>query len=110
MILFLMFNFRSEDSMRTYIVSFPEDPGVTIDHLYIKGGAHLAFSQVLKQDSSMIRIGNLHGDRSGMLHTSQEQVITVQDGDVPFPTAVRVYERSEVILPSGEHHDHAVQT
>ena len=96
--------------MRTYIVSFPEDPGVAIDHLYMKGGAHLAFSQVLKQDSSMIRIGNLHGDRSGMLHTSQEQVITVQDGDIPFPTAVRVYKRSEVILPSGEHHDNAVQT
>lgn len=91
-----------KDSMRTYIVSYPEDLEVYIDDLYITGGGHLAFSQEVSRNDSMIMIGNIHGDRSGMLHTSLEQAITVQEGDVPFPVAVRVYERSQIILPSGE--------
>lgn len=93
---------RTKDSMRTYIVSYLEDLEVSIDHLYITGGGHLAFSQEVPRNDSMIMIGNIHGDRSGMLHTSPEQTITVQEGDVPFPAAVRVYEKSQVILPSGE--------
>lgn len=83
-------------------MSYPEDLEVSIDELYITGGGHLAFSQEVPRNDSMIMIGNIHGDRSGMLHTSPVQAITVQEGDVPFPTAVRVYERSQVILPSGE--------
>lgn len=99
-----IYNFynRMKDSMRTYIVSYPEDLEVYIDELYITGGGHLAFSQEVPRNDSMIMIGNIHGDRSGMLHTSAEQAITIQEGDVPFPAAVRVYERSQVILPSGE--------
>lgn len=99
-----IYNFynRMKDSMRTYIVSYPVDLEVYIDELYITGEGHLAFSQEVPKNDSMIMIGNIHGDRSGMLHTSPEQAITIQEGDIPFPTAVRVYERSQVILPSGE--------
>lgn len=83
-------------------MSYPEDLEVSINQLYITGGGHLAFSQEVSRNDSMIMIGNIHGDRSGMLHTSAEQAITIQEGDAPFPAAIRVYERSQVILPSGE--------
>ena len=48
-------------------------------------------------------IGYIAGDLSGLVHTAANQPITIRDGDIPFPTSVRVYENTDMDLPAGTH-------
>lgn len=88
--------------MRIYIVFYFEDFEVFIDEFYIIGGGYFVFFQEVFKNDSMIMIGNIYGDRLGMLYIFLEQVIIIQEGDVFFFMVVRVYERFQVIMFSGE--------
>lgn len=94
---------KSLDTCRTYIVTTATDTMSTLsfDHLHINGGGHIAFRNT-SDNSPKITIGYLHGDKSGMLHVTKEQSVTVEDNETPFPTSFRIYEEAEFNMPQSK--------
>ena len=93
---------KTKDSSRTYIVTSDEDTAedMIFDHAHITGVGHLALMNTSKTGVE-IRIKNLHGDYTGLLHTSVDQALVIEDSDSPFPAAFRVYDETTVQLPEG---------
>lgn len=94
---------KSKDSSRTYIVTSLADTSdnMTFDHVYISGVGHLALLNTTPTDTE-ITIKTLHGDNTGMIHSSVDQRIIIEDSDSPFPAAIRVYDKSAMTLPDGK--------
>ncbi|KAL4226615.1 hypothetical protein ACF0H5_014598 [Mactra antiquata] len=90
-----------EDSCRTYVIT-PEGytaEDMTFDHLYINGDGHVAFRD-LSGDNIDITIRNLHGDLTGMIHTTVDQKNIIESSDNPLPASFRVYDSATIQLPS----------
>ena len=95
----------TEDSCRTVIVTKQGDTqeDLTFDHVYMNGDAHLIL-QRNTTDSIDVVFKHLHGDLTGMIHTSVDQKIRVVYSDSPIPSSVRVYDMATIQLPEGEYH------
>lgn len=91
-----------QDSCRTYIITVTgdTDSDMTFDHVYVDGAAHLALRQTATTNVD-ITINMLHGDLSGMIHTSVGQKISIVDSDSPIPASFRVYDTATIQLPAG---------
>lgn len=91
------------DSGRTVVVTEQGDTTdtMTLDDVYINGDGHLAFSKT-SSDAVDVVIRNLHGDLTGMIHTSTDQNILLQDSDSPIPASFRVYDGTTLQLPAGQ--------
>ena len=96
-------NDKTQDSSRTYIVTSEDDTSgdMIFDHVYMNGVGHLALLNTSETDVE-ITIRNLHGDNTGMLHTSVDQKIIVEDSDSPLPVSFRVYDQATIQLPQGK--------
>lgn len=94
---------KSLDTCRTYIVTTATDTMSTLsfDHLHINGGGHVAFRNT-SDNSPKVTIGYLHGDKSGILHVTKEQSVTVEDNETPFPTSFRIYEEAVFNMPQSK--------
>jgi len=86
-----------QDSGKTYITTSSASEELFFDKVIIKGAGHLVFKHLIP-----VRIGQLSGDLTGMLHSSHSSHITVEDSDNPFPAAFTVYQNTNLTLPSGE--------
>ena len=73
---------------------------MTFDHVYINGDGHLALRKTSTQ-SVDVTINNLHGDLTGLVHTSVDQKISIVDSDSPIPASFRVYDTATITLPAG---------
>jgi hypothetical protein len=93
----------TQDSCRTYIITATGDTNddMTFDHVYINGGSHLALRKTATSNVD-ITINMLHGDLSGMIHTSVDQKISLIDSDSPIPASFRVYDTATIQLPPGK--------
>ena len=93
---------KTQDSSRTYIITSSDDTSedMTFDHVYIDGVGHLALLNT-SETSVEITIRNLHGDNTGLLHTSVDQKIVIEDSDSPLPASFRVYDQATIQLPQG---------
>ena len=92
-----------EDSARAYIVN-EFGHGISrydFDHVSLTGAGHLAFRDTSGRDAP-VYIKELHGDRTGFLHSAHNQHISVEDSDSPFPAAFRVYTDNSLSLPTSE--------
>ena len=100
-------NDKSQDSSRTYIITSADDTSedMTFDHVYINGVGHLALLNTSETDVEIL-IRNLHGDNTGMLHTSVDQKIVIEDSDSPLPASFRVYDQATIQLPAGNDKPH----
>ncbi|WAR26294.1 hypothetical protein MAR_011998 [Mya arenaria] len=92
---------KLEDSCRTYVITSSDDDAddMTFDHVYVNGDGHLAFRKT-SSDSVDVTINNLHGDLSGMVHTSVDQKVQIVDSDSPIPASFRVYDTATIQLPA----------
>ncbi|KAI8478546.1 hypothetical protein Bbelb_437250, partial [Branchiostoma belcheri] len=92
----------NQDSGRAYITTQTSNLMLQyeFDHVHLSGGGHLAFHKddTILQDIP-IHIGHLHGDGSGVLHTSPDHHLHITDSNSPFPAGFRSYENSYVSLP-----------
>ena len=95
---------KTQDSSRTYIITSQDDTtaDMTFDHAYINGVGHLALLNTSETDVE-ITIKHLHGDNTGLLHTSVDQKIIVEDSDSPLPASFRVYDQATIQLPAGKY-------
>ena len=95
---------KLEDSCRTYVITGQEDDAtdMTFDHVYINGDGHLAFRKT-STAAVDVTINNLHGDLTGMVHTSVDQKVQIVDSDTPIPASFRVYDTATIQLPAGSH-------
>lgn len=93
---------KTEDSCRTYVITAPGDTAsdMTFDHVYINGDGHLAFRKTSTANVD-VTINNLHGDLTGLIHTSVDQKISIVDSDSPIPASFRVYDTATIQLPAG---------
>ncbi|KAH3816414.1 hypothetical protein DPMN_117930 [Dreissena polymorpha] len=93
---------KLKDSCRTYILTEQGNTAkdLTFDHVYINGDGHLAFRKT-SSASVDVTINNLHGDLSGMVHSSVDQKVQIVDSDSPIPASFRVYDKATVQLPAG---------
>ena len=93
---------KTKDTARTYIVTSEEDTSeaMTFDHVYINGNGHLALRNTTATDTE-ITVNHLHGDNTGMLHSSVDQLFKIENSDRPFPAAIKIYENSYMKLPQG---------
>lgn len=91
-----------QDSCRTYIITDNGDTSsdMTFDNVYINGAGHLALREKVSSTTD-ITINMLHGDLSGMIHTSVDQKISIVDSDSPIPASFRVYDTATIQLPAG---------
>ena len=94
---------KTKDSSRTYIITSDKDTAedMIFDHVYIYGVGHLAVMNTTDTNVE-IRIKNISGDNTGMLHTSVDQRLVVENGESPFPVAFRVYDKATIQLPEGK--------
>lgn len=93
-----------EDSCRTYVITSDGNSAddTTFDHVYINRDGHLAFRKTSSSESVVdVTISKLHGDLTGMIHTSVEQKISIVDSDSPIPASLRVYDNAMIQLPEG---------
>lgn len=92
-----------QDSCRTYIITADGDTptNMTFDHVYLKGAGHLALRKISTSNVD-VTIKKLHGDLSGMIHTSVEQKMSIVDSDSPIPASFRVYDTATIQLPEGK--------
>ena len=99
-----LINDKTQDSPRTYIITSQNDTktDMTFDHVYIHGVGHLALLNTSETDVE-ITIKHLHGDNTGLLHTSKDQKIIVEDSDSPLPASFRVYDEATIKLPAGKY-------
>lgn len=93
---------KLQDSCRTYVITSQTDTAsdMTFDHVYINGDGHLAFRKTSTSNVD-VTINNLHGDLSGLIHTSVDQKISIVDSDSPIPASFRVYDTATIQLPAG---------
>jgi len=95
----------NQDSGRAYITTQQSNVMLQykFDHVHISGGGHLAFHKddTIPQDIP-IYINHLHGDGSGILHTSPDHHLYIADSNSPFPVGFRSYENSYISLPKGK--------
>ena len=93
---------NTKDSARTYIITSDEETAddLIFDHAYITGVGHLALRNTTEVDVG-VQIKNLHGDLTGMIHTSVHQHLSIEDSDSPMPASFRVYLKTTVKLPNG---------
>ena len=96
---------KTKDTARTYIVTSEDDTSaaMTFDHVYIDGNGHLALLNTTTTDTE-ITIKLLHGDNSGMIHSSVDQRFNIENSDRPFPAAIKLYDESYMKLPLGEYY------
>ena len=99
-----LINDKTQDSSRTYIITSQDDTiaDMTFDHVYIQGAGHLALLNT-SETNVQITIKHLHGDKTGLLHTSMDQKIIVEDSDSPLPASFRVYDEATIKLPAGKY-------
>ena len=90
------------DSCRTYILTYDTDTPdlLVLDHVYVQGDAHLAFREVSGNDIDIV-IGKLHGDLTGLIHSSTKHKISILESDRPIPTSFRSYDGTVLHLPPG---------
>lgn len=93
---------KGTDTGKTYVVTTADDSTdpIRFDHVHINSAAHLVF-QNTSDNVPTVTIGYLHGDKTGMLHVTKEQPITVEDNETPFPASFRIYENAEFNMPQG---------
>ena len=91
-----------KDSARASIVVEPEYQisEFSFDHVTITGSGHLSFRNNTPE-TVKVNIGHLHGDRTGFLHTSRYQPISIAESDSPYPAGFRVYSHANISLPKG---------
>ena len=90
------------NSGKTYIVNH-EDYDIDeydFKHVTIVGAGHLIFLD-LTDKRAPVNIDNLHGDRTGFLHSSDQQ-ISIINSDSPFPSSFRMYENHYMALPESK--------
>ena len=99
-----LINDKTQDSSRTYIVTSQDDTiaDMTFDHVFIHGVGHLALLNT-SETNVEITIKHLHGDNTGLLHTSMDQKIIVEDSDSPLPASFRVYDGATIKLPPSKY-------
>ncbi|KAI8479533.1 hypothetical protein Bbelb_427230 [Branchiostoma belcheri] len=92
----------NQDSGRAYITTQTSNLMLQyeFDHVHLSGGGHLAFHKddTILQDIP-VHIGRLHGDGSGVLHTSPDHHLHITDSNSPFPAGFISYENSYISLP-----------
>lgn len=98
---------KEKDSCRTYIITGDGDTAedMTFDHVYVNGDGHLALLKTSSNSDVDVTINHLHGDLSGMIHTSVDQKISIVDSDNPIPASFRVYDTATIQLPAGKNCD-----
>lgn len=92
----------TKDSGKTYVTMGDTTASeVHFDHVNINGAGHLVLRNTTGGGAVPVRVGELHGDYSGMLHTSEDISIHVEDSDSPFPSSFVVYDNANITLPQG---------